>query len=465
MVGEKTMRTSLPRLALIAAPLVLGVAGLACVGTGGSGTTRLGASSEGLGYVHTIRASETALPAVGTPASAAATWCGSPTQADLQPNTLAGFPVHWIYATPSDGQDRFATFAHAMQTDAEAIDAWWRREDPTRTLRNDLTQLSCGLQLDLTTMRFPLSGSQLADGGRFGAIFDALESGSFRSSFTKYLVYYDGPVGNDDICGQGGSSGSGMGLAVVYVQACTGVSVAGVAAHELLHTFGSVPDGAPHDCPSPNDGHTCDTTSDLMYPFIDGQPLSSKLLDPGGDDYYAHAAGFTDAQDSPWLVQLDRQLPLAVTITGPGDVTADVPGLRCGETCTTTWNANTRLILTAAPRPGQKLVRWGGACSGASTCNVTVAQGSTVTALFAPVAFRLSVSVGGRGTVKSSRSGITCRPRCAASFPSFVPVRLTAAPAKGWKLRSWTGACKGNSRSCNVPMTAAASARAVFVRA
>jgi Divergent InlB B-repeat domain len=142
-----------------------------------------------------------------------------------------------------------------------------------------------------------------------------------------------------------------------------------------------------------------------------------------------------------------------------------VPGLRCGETCTTTWNANTRLNLTAAPRPGQKLVRWGGACSGASTCNVTVAQGSTVTALFAPVAFRLSVSVGGRGTVKSSRSGITCRPRCAASFPSFVPVRLTAAPAKGWKLRSWTGACKGNSRSCNVPMTAAASARAVFVRA
>ena len=112
-----------------------------------------------------------------------------------------------------------------------------------------------------------------------------------------------------------------------------------------------------------------------------------------------------------------------------------------------------------------KLARWSGSCTGASTCAVTTGSGATVSALFAPLTYRLSVAVSGRGTVRSSRSGITCRPRCSASFPSFVPLQLTATPAKGWRFRSWTGACKGRNRTCTVPMTAATSARAVFVKA
>jgi hypothetical protein len=353
-----------------------------------------------------------------------------------------------------------------MQTDAESIDAWWRREDPTRTPRNDLAQLQCGQQLDVTTVRMQQAGAELTGPeGRFGTIFDALDAGGFRSPFTKYLVYYDGPVGDDDICGQGASDSTGFGLAVVYVQACLGVSTAAVAAHELLHTFGAVPDAAPHNCPPPNDGHTCDAPGiDLMHPFVDAQPLETKVLDPGRDDYYGHSAGFGDSQDAAWLVQLDRQQPLTVTVAGPGEVTANVPGLRCAQTCTTTWNANTAMVLLATPSPGAKLVRWSGGCAGSSGCVVNAVPGTTVTALFAPLVYRLTVRVSGRGTVRSSRSGVVCRPRCSAAFPSHVPLRITATPAKGWKLRSWAGACRGKNRSCTVPMTAAASARAVFVR-
>ena len=452
-------------VALAALPLVGAlVVAWPTVGAAGPAAQYHGAHS--LRYVQTTRASSAeSLSAVRAPARASATWCGTPSQTDLAPNTVAGFPVHWIYAIPSDGADRFATFASTMQTDAEAIDAWWRREDPTRTLRNDLTQLQCGQQLDLTALRAQLPGAQLAGPDvRFGAIFNSLLAANFRSPFTKYVVYYDGPVTDSDICGQGGSDSSGIGLAVLYVQACAGVSTASVVAHELLHAFGAVPDGAPHNCPAPNDGHTCDATTDLMYPFIDGSPLSSKLLDPGRDDYYGHSAGFGDSQDSPWLVQLDRQQPFTVTISGPGQVSANAPGLQCAQTCTTTWNADTPLRLTATPSAGTKLVRWGGSCAGAGACSVTATEGATVSALFAPIVFRLTVSVGGRGTVRSSRSGITCRPRCSASFPSYVPVRLTATPAKGWKLRSWRGACRGKNRTCSVPMTAAASARATFVR-
>ena len=451
-------------VALAALPLVLGLV----IGFGAVGRSAVAApEAHGLSVSTVTKSSQSALPAVRARQAASATWCGTPAQVDLAPNTLAGFPVHWMYAVPSDGGDRFATYASVMQTDAEAIDAWWRSQDPSRTPRNDLTALPCGQQLDLTSFRAQQSGGALAgENGRFGAIFNAVAAANFRSPFTKLVIYYDGPVANDDICGQGGSDGAGFGLAVVYVQACAGVSTSAVVAHELLHTFGAVPNGAPHNCPAPNDGHTCDTVSDLMYPFVAaGTPLSSMLLDPGRDDYYGHAAGFSDSQDAPWLVQLDRQQPLTVTITGPGSISADVPGMRCAQTCTTTWNAGTRLGLTATPASGNKLVHWSGSCSGAGACSVLANPGASVSALFAPLVYRLTVTVGGKGTVRSSRSGITCRPRCSASFPSFVPVRLSASPAKGWKFRSWAGACRGRKASCTVPMTAAASARAVFVRA
>ena len=416
--------------------------------------------------VSDVSLDQTSSKDVRFPARVSATWCGAPAQLDIRPNVVSGNPVHWIYVLPSDAPDRFSTFASLMQADAETIDAWWRREDPTRVPRNDLAQLSCGPQLDLTVLRLPQTSAQLGPvGGRFLTLFNALPAAGFRSPFTKYLVYFDGPVAEADLCGQGASDSTGFGLAVMYVQACSGAPVSVVAAHELLHTLGAVPRSAPNRCPDPSGAHTCDSAADLMHPFVDEPPLEAKLLDPGRDDYYGHSGAFTDSQDSPWLVQLDRQQPFTATISGSGGVTSDVPGLDCARSCTTTWNASTRLILRAVPSAGSRFVRWGGACAGASTCVVTVAPGVSVSALFAPSVYRLSVAVTGRGAVRSSRAGIACRPRCSAAFPSFAPLGLTATPAKGWRFRSWSGACRGSRPVCTVPMTAATSARANFSRA
>ena len=418
--------------------------------------------------VPTIRSSERGpepLAVNAVPAVAAAVWCGSAAQADRVPNGVAGNPVHWIYLIPSDSADNLATVAGTMQSDAEQIDAWWRGQDSTRTPRNDVTTFSCGTQLDVTTVRSTSSGAELTPvSSRFAAIVDTLGRAGFTSPLTKYLVYYDGPIDDDNICGQGGSVGGGFGVAVVYYRSCAGVSTAAVAAHEFLHTIGAVPSAAPNDCPGDDSGHTCDDQSDLMYPAIGGEPLSAKVLDPGRNDYYAHSGGWLDTQDSAWLVRLDSQAPLALNVSGTGTVTADVPGLQCSASCATTWNAGQPLALTATPGPGMKLVRWGGVCSGSAGCNVTVAPGAQVSAVFAPATFRLTVAVAGRGTVRSSRVGITCRPRCSASFPSFTAVKLTAAPAKGWKLRSWSGACRGAKKTCTVPMSAVTEARATFAR-
>jgi hypothetical protein len=405
------------------------------------------------------------IPVLAAPVAQAA-WCGDAAQADRIPNAVAGNPIHWVYVIPSDGGDNLTGLASVMQSDAEQIDAWWRGQDPTRTPRNDVATFSCGTQLDITTVRTSRSSAQLSPlQGRFSGIVEALDQAGLDSPFTKYVAYYDGPTADANVCGQGGSDSTGFGVAVVYYRACAGVSTAAVSAHEVLHTFGAVSRVAPHDCEGESSGHTCDDERDLMYPSIGGEALSAKLLDPGRDDYYGHSGGWTDTQDSDWLVRLDSQTPLALTLSGPGSVSADVPGLGCAASCTTTWNAGQRLALTATPNAAAKLVRWSGACSGAAGCTLSIAAGTALSAVFAPASFRLSVAVSGKGAVRSARAGITCRPRCSAAFPSFSPVRLTATPAKGWKLRSWSGACRGAKKTCTVPMSAATSARATFVRA
>jgi hypothetical protein len=442
--------------------IVLPAAVLAVALLGGSAGASSGGSPLELRAATTLASDE--LTPIRTPAAATATWCGTATTEDVTPNVVAGYPIHWLYVMPSDGPDRLATYASVMQTDAEAIDTWWRREDPTRTPRNDLRQLSCGTQLDIGSVRLQLTGEELDSGFNFGDILDGIEAAGFGSSFTKYVVYYDGPVTPDDegeVCGRGGSLQSGRGLAVVYVRACVGVSTAAVAAHEVLHTLDAVPFGAPNDC----EGHVCDREDDLMYPFLGDGPLEAKLLDPGRDDYYGHSDSQADAYDSDWLVRLNAQAGLRVNVSGPGSVSSDVPGLRCEQSCTTTWNGGTRLNLAAAPSASAKLVRWSGACGGAAACAVSVAAGRTVTALFAPRTFRLTVGVAGQGSVRSSSRGIACGKRCAAALASYVPVRLTATPAKGWKLRSWSGACRGRKLACTLPMSKATSARAVFTRA
>jgi List-Bact-rpt repeat protein len=431
------------------------------------GTSRVGAAATtSPTRVVVTRTSLSAASLPNATARSTATWCGAPSEVDSKPNTVAGNPVHWIYAIPSDGQDGFSSFASAMQTDWETIDSWWRGQDPTRAPRSDLAGFSCGPQLDLSSVRLGNSSDQLAaPESPFDLIWDSLTSSGFDSSRTKYVVYYDGPVGNEDICGVGATEPGGIGLATVLLQGCAGISNAEVAVHELLHTMGAVPNAAPNNCAPPDDGHTCDNNRDLMYPVTDGTPLSGLILDPGRDDYYGHSGAWPDMQDSPWLVQLDRQAPFNLAISGPGQVDADVPGLLCAQSCTTTWNTGTRLALTTIPNPGAKLVRWSGGCSGASGCSVTAGQTGNVTALFAPSRYRLNVRVTGKGRVRSSSFGIACPGRCASPVSSHAPLRLTAMPAKGWRLRTWSGACRGKKPSCVLPMTGNTSARAVFVRA
>jgi hypothetical protein len=315
----------------------------------------------------------------------ASTWCGTLSSADRTPNVVAGRAIRVVYMVPADGQDRRDELASAIESDAETIQSWWQGQDPTRAIRFDLTSFSCGAQLDLEFVRMPQRGAKVASDVRW--ITRAVSDPFIRARYTKYLIYYDGPVADPDTCGAGeGYPDIGPGYAIVFVRACFPlVPSATVAAHELVHALGAVPLDAPNSCPFPKDGHTCDNRQDLMYPYADGSSLGSLLLDPGRDDYYGHPGSWFDVQDSSWLVRLDHQESLAVRIAGAGSVASNLPGLACAVSCTTTWNAGARLMLTPRPAAGMRFVRWRGACSGFGLCRLRLSQAATAVADFAPI--------------------------------------------------------------------------------
>jgi len=400
--------------------------------------------------------------------SSASAWCGDTTATDRGAPVVPGRAVHLIYAYPADGADRLAQFGSVIQTDVETIDGWWRGQDATRTPRFDLFAFPCGPQVDISDVKLPQSGAALTPiSSRFNQIVSSLVAAGFASDYEIYVVYYDGPDDGGGVCGEGGTAdpSHGRAFAVVFPAGCPREPTAPVAVHELVHALGAVTAPAPHECPPPNDGHVCDSNRDLMYPYVDGSPLSSLVLDVGRDDYYgATGVGF-DVRTSGWLRHLDEpQAHLTISIAGAGSVDSDVPGVACTASCASDWDGGQAVTLSATPASGMRFVRWGGACTGSSTCAPTVMASTSVTALFAPKTYLLTIGVLGRGAVSTSATPSPCRLRCRVPVTSYQAVTLRAITRAGWRFARWTGACRGSRLSCRLPMSSNVAATAVFAK-
>jgi hypothetical protein len=240
-------------------------------------------------------------------------WCGTDsTPADRLPDATLGYAVHVVYARGPGAPDRFGEWAPRLAGDAAEIEAWWRGQDGARSPRFDLFAApgcagSFGA-LDITNVEITQGISDID--AAFVQLRETLGDLGFREPEKAYLVYYDGStgqVGNERVCGQGGTgSATRPALAVVYLDSCgadSGDTVRSVVAvHELMHVFGAVSRSAPNHCSS---GHVCDVSGDLMGAVLSGAELASHVLDANRDDYYGHAATWTDVQDSVFLERLD----------------------------------------------------------------------------------------------------------------------------------------------------------------
>jgi hypothetical protein len=165
------------------------------------------------------------------------------------------------------------------------------------------------------------------------------------------------------------------------------------------------------------------------------------------------------------MFALGHTLMVTVDGTGAGTVTSAPAGINCGSDCSEQYVAGTQVTLTAGPSGSSTFTGWGGACSGTSTCMVTVDSAVLVTATFAINQHVLDVARAGNGagTVTSSPAGIDCGMDCTETYDEGTVVTLTASPSTGSGFTGWAGGgCTGPSTSCVVSITAAATVTATF---
>ena len=73
---------------------------------------------------------------------------------------------------------------------------------------------------------------------------------------------------------------------------------------------------------------------------------------------------------------------LTVAKTGNGSVTSSPAGINCGTDCSESYAGGASVTLTATAGAGSTFTGWSGACTGTSTCTVTMNAAKSVTATF-----------------------------------------------------------------------------------
>lgn len=216
------------------------------------------------------------------------------------------------------------------------------------------------------------------------------------------------------------------------------------------------------------------------FRIVDGD-LNGNTLDDGtvfvpGERWVDSANKVTISVDSStstgdWVTIDAQQSPivhnLTVTVVGSGAVVGQMGD--CDSTCVYPVVDGQAIALGySAVTPGFAFSGWSGACNGLNAvCSFTVTADAQVTATFG-VAYPLTVTVNGSGTVNDSRLAIDCRGlfrgSCFANISPGSFVSLLATPDSGFVLDQFGGACAGQG-PCAFQMSGPAAVSAGFVAA
>ncbi len=148
----------------------------------------------------------------------------------------------------------------------------------------------------------------------------------------------------------------------------------------------------------------------------ESQPASIALsgLNPGTSySYrfkYVTSKGTFYSSTGTFSTGAAQNFALGVTKNGAGSgtVSSAPAGINCGAACSANFTSGTNVALTAVPASGSSFAGWGGACSGAGACNVTMNAAQSVTASFntVPQVGSLSLEVTGLPSGSSAALGI-----------------------------------------------------------
>ena len=159
-----------------------------------------------------------------------------------------------------------------------------------------------------------------------------------------------------------------------------------------------------------------------------------------------------------------EEVPLEVTTEGEGLGEVECDAGSGPEVCEPEYPFGTEITFVAEPEEGSEFVEWEGDCGGA-TCELTMDEEHSVTAVFELAHFALEVAPEGTGsgTVTSEPAGIDCGVECEAEYEEGEEVTLTAAADPGSEFVEWTGCdATPSPEECEVTMDADKEVSATF---
>lgn len=154
---------------------------------------------------------------------------------------------------------------------------------------------------------------------------------------------------------------------------------------------------------------------------------------------------------------------LEIQRIGGGVITGSASGVDCGTVCAYDLGTTRTVALAAQAPSGWVFDGWGGHCSGAGACIVSMDADRSVTATFSPQV-AVTTNGSGAGSVTSSPSGVDCGSSCLATYAMGSSVVLTADAAPGSVFAGWSGACTGLG-ACSLSMSEPRSVAATFLTA
>ncbi len=161
-------------------------------------------------------------------------------------------------------------------------------------------------------------------------------------------------------------------------------------------------------------------------------------------------------------------IPLFVSTTGNGTVRSNPGDMTCSSRlCEEEFPQGTTVSLTATPASGWTFQEWLGACTGSSSCQVTLNTSQQVIALFTQggsntESLAVSLAGDGNGTITSTPSGISCGGICTRNFNIGTNVTLSASAASGSVFAGWSGGGCSGTGSCTVILSQATAVTATF---
>ena len=208
-----------------------------------------------------------------------------------RPDDIGGPQVHFVYAVPSDWEDRNRDRFGEVERSIAGIQNWLAGETGQR-LRVDTYQG----RPDVSFLRLSFTHQE---GGGFGiGVVRQLRDEASRLRLTGDKIpvfYYEGSISG--LCGtainRAGAVYLGCSDGELGIDEETVSTFEVIMVHEFFHIFGAVASCAPNYVEG---SHVQDVENDLMYAGVDRQPRGGEtFVDVGRDDYYGH--GRSDCVD------------------------------------------------------------------------------------------------------------------------------------------------------------------------